>query len=321
MTPVLFIASVVIIIIMTAATLIAAIVSMNQQNDINSGLRNLSLFLLLHLAASFSQYYCRYIFINSLLLKVLGLLADTFYFGFIASWLHTIGAFAVCSSHRQIIKPRQIIVCIVFYGILAEGVILLSGHYHMESGTLYFNYDILTKSLTVLNAIFALAVTALGAASFFLAARSCERGIHRNGEMALSALLVLYMLWILTFDFISVNQATGTLTDLIVFDPIFVLFFFLDLAILIFLFKKAPFDLVLERPAPNREELIITFAEQFSLTKRETEVLACVYRGLNNPEIAETLFISDNTVKRHMNHIFQKTQTRSRYDLIAKVLS
>lgn len=103
-------------------------------------------------------------------------------------------------------------------------------------------------------------------------------------------------------------------------DPIFVICFVLDIAILVLLFKRAPFDIVLDHPAPSREALIEAFSTEFHLTKREKEVLACVCQGLNNPEIAEALFISDNTVKRHMNHIFQKTEVRSRYELMAKVL-
>lgn len=40
---------------------------------------------------------------------------------------------------------------------------------------------------------------------------------------------------------------------------------------------------------------------------------------MNNPEIAETLFIAENTVKRHINNIFQKSGVKNRYELITKV--
>ena len=48
------------------------------------------------------------------------------------------------------------------------------------------------------------------------------------------------------------------------------------------------------------------------LTRREREVLRLVAMGMNNPEIAGELFISINTVTRHLTNIFAKTNTRNR---------
>jgi DNA-binding NarL/FixJ family response regulator len=52
--------------------------------------------------------------------------------------------------------------------------------------------------------------------------------------------------------------------------------------------------------------------QDFGLTEREREVLRCIARGLNNAEIAADLFISDATVKTHINHIFAKLGARDR---------
>jgi DNA-binding NarL/FixJ family response regulator len=48
------------------------------------------------------------------------------------------------------------------------------------------------------------------------------------------------------------------------------------------------------------------------LTKREAEILAMMARGLANPEIAATLYLSPHTVKTHINHIFSKTGSTDR---------
>jgi len=48
------------------------------------------------------------------------------------------------------------------------------------------------------------------------------------------------------------------------------------------------------------------------LTVRETEVLAHIGRGLSNQKIAERLFLSEATVKTHVNRIFAKTHSRDR---------
>ena len=42
------------------------------------------------------------------------------------------------------------------------------------------------------------------------------------------------------------------------------------------------------------------------LTKRETEVALLVLKCMSNAEIAEELFISETTVKKHMSNIFAK---------------
>jgi len=48
------------------------------------------------------------------------------------------------------------------------------------------------------------------------------------------------------------------------------------------------------------------------LTQREVEVLRAAAAGKSNPEIADELFISPNTVARHLTNIFAKTGTSSR---------
>ena len=50
------------------------------------------------------------------------------------------------------------------------------------------------------------------------------------------------------------------------------------------------------------------------LTQREREVLQLIALGKNNPEIAAELFISVNTVTRHVSNIFAKTSTKNRVE-------
>ena len=49
-----------------------------------------------------------------------------------------------------------------------------------------------------------------------------------------------------------------------------------------------------------------------ALTSREREVLALIGLGKTNTEIAAGLFVSDGTVKTHINHLFTKLQLRDR---------
>lgn len=51
------------------------------------------------------------------------------------------------------------------------------------------------------------------------------------------------------------------------------------------------------------------------LTDRETEVLRLVAKAMTNREVAETLRISEQTVKNHLKNILQKLHLKNRVDL------
>lgn len=52
------------------------------------------------------------------------------------------------------------------------------------------------------------------------------------------------------------------------------------------------------------------------LTEREREILVCIGRGKSNQEIADDLFISMHTVKKHITHIFEKLSFKDRSQAI-----
>ena len=54
------------------------------------------------------------------------------------------------------------------------------------------------------------------------------------------------------------------------------------------------------------------------LSSREIEVLECLSAGFTNKRIAEKLFISPFTVKRHIENIYVKLQAHSRVELVEK---
>ncbi|WP_330298302.1 response regulator transcription factor [Streptomyces sp. NBC_00503] len=58
----------------------------------------------------------------------------------------------------------------------------------------------------------------------------------------------------------------------------------------------------------------------FGLSSREVEVMELIASGMNNQQIAATCFISEKTVKNHINRIFAKLQSTTRSEAIARWL-
>ncbi|MEG0322831.1 MAG: helix-turn-helix transcriptional regulator [Raoultibacter sp.] len=57
-------------------------------------------------------------------------------------------------------------------------------------------------------------------------------------------------------------------------------------------------------------------AAQFFLTSREIDVLSLLIAGRNGPYISEHLFVSENTVKSHIRHIYTKLNVHNRQELL-----
>jgi DNA-binding NarL/FixJ family response regulator len=66
---------------------------------------------------------------------------------------------------------------------------------------------------------------------------------------------------------------------------------------------------VVAQPSPSAPELPPGFTE---LTPREREVLKWIAHGANNREIAQTLYISEGTVKNHVTNLLGRLNLRDR---------
>ena len=61
-------------------------------------------------------------------------------------------------------------------------------------------------------------------------------------------------------------------------------------------------------------------AKDYGLSNREMEVLQLLSEGKTNKEIAKALWISEQTVKTHVAHIFDKLGTSDRTETVARAL-
>jgi DNA-binding NarL/FixJ family response regulator len=70
---------------------------------------------------------------------------------------------------------------------------------------------------------------------------------------------------------------------------------------------------VKEVPAPQKSFVLdAARQEQLGITQRELEILSQIAAGLSNKEIAEKLYVSENTVKTHTASVFEKLNARRR---------
>jgi two-component system, NarL family, response regulator LiaR len=78
--------------------------------------------------------------------------------------------------------------------------------------------------------------------------------------------------------------------------------------------KKEEVIVVREVPVLTNEPFVLNQSkvEELGITKRELEILSLIAGGLSNREIAEKLFVSENTVKTHSSRLFDKMNAKRR---------
>lgn len=74
---------------------------------------------------------------------------------------------------------------------------------------------------------------------------------------------------------------------------------------------------LLRQPAPAPPDLTPTEQPSEPLTPREIDVVRLVADGLSNKQVARRLFVSEATVKTHLNHVLAKLDVEGRPGLVA----
>ncbi len=77
----------------------------------------------------------------------------------------------------------------------------------------------------------------------------------------------------------------------------------------------------LQQPKPAIAELHKQDTNDFNLTLREKEILACLVKGMSYKMIAENCNISYETVRSHMKNIYDKLHVASMTEAVAKAIN
>jgi DNA-binding CsgD family transcriptional regulator len=86
--------------------------------------------------------------------------------------------------------------------------------------------------------------------------------------------------------------------------------------------EKYPINSSNTEGVTNNEKVIIPIdekmLEKLGISKREYEVLTLLGKGMSNQEIADALFVSQNTIKTHTSRLFEKLDVKNRTHAILK---
>ena len=64
------------------------------------------------------------------------------------------------------------------------------------------------------------------------------------------------------------------------------------------------------------DDKIQRFSQAYRLSNRECEILSLLVRGRSTPKIAESMYVTSGTIKTHLTHIYNKTDSSGRQTLI-----
>jgi len=141
-----------------------------------------------------------------------------------------------------------------------------------------------------------------------LVSREAAKAMIVLGGLTASIFLVLGLWWIVGDVVSHVAPAFAA-----AFIPLCASVINIGLGFWVLRFSKVLTGPELMRFAPRRisEDIL----SRWGISRREGQIIELVAQGLSNQEIADRLFISLFTVKKHLNHVFFKTGVTNRVQL------
>lgn len=227
-------------------------------------------------------------------------------------WLRTIHSMGTEKKHTLAILSWIV-------GITIASVGMIGTAFFMDD-TYSFNDLDTARVYTIIEILISVfAVSVIGKYSFDFVRIAVSKGKRIYVALVSSALIV----WSVQQIFVDYNLYFGQYESAWsneILDTTSITMIIVGLANFIYIFREdfSPQYYVKAQEISEEIQLdpIQLAAVQHHLTVREEEVLRLAYEGKNNPEIAEQLFISVNTVKKHMKNIYEKLGVSTRMELV-----
>ena len=114
-----------------------------------------------------------------------------------------------------------------------------------------------------------------------------------------------------------IGDAAGAASGILLGDKPIALITLMAVMFVLCIFMFFQLYHVMYMPAKVEPDYIIQFASQYGLSQRESDLMRLILGGNTNKEIAEKLFISENTVKFHVRNLLRKTGCKKRSELLS----
>lgn len=288
-----------------------------EQKEHDKRHRALMLFIasiFVYMIADFVTYYFLEEPISANAIFAMITISDILYCFVTLAWMYLI---EVMIGAEQIMRLRYLVVLTVVYAVLSQVLSISIGRYSTYSLYLIVDEGWGNVALQCINIGYVVIVIGicLWSAMHVVRTTSNQKFIWMKLVMIFS--LVLYMCYIALWDYSTWYKTEEKLIDIYGLDPLILMYAFLSSAVIIYFIKKDP--LKLSGAQVGSEQALSIIVERYRLSGREKDVLELINMGQSNLQIAAELSISENTVKRHVNNIFKKTEVQSRHELISKV--
>lgn len=279
--------------------------------------RALTLFIgavFVYMITDFVTYYFLGENISGTATFVLITISDIFYCAMTLAWMYMI---QVLIGGDHIMKLRYLTIITVVYAVFSQVLSISLGRYSTYSLYLIVDEGIGNILLQCFNVGYVVAVICICVWSAAYAVKTTPERKFRWMKLLLILSLVVYMCYIAFWDYSTWYKPESKLIDIYGLDPLLLMYGFLSAGVIFYFYKKDP--LKLSGSQVGSEEAIAVIVKRYGLSGREKDVLELLNMGESNLQIAAELSISENTVKRHVNNIFKKTETQSRHELISKI--
>ncbi|MDO4546036.1 MAG: helix-turn-helix transcriptional regulator [Bacillota bacterium] len=300
------------VIILGGITLTLTVILQAKERDKQH--RAISLFvasIFVYMIADFITYYYLDEKVSGDVVFAMITASDILFCALVVAWVYLI---LVLLRAEDRVSIKWVILLSAVYQIGSQALSISLGRY--DSYALTVEDGIGKVLLQGLNLAYALMIIGVGIRCILLLAKK-EHSSFRNSNLVLILLLIGYMVWIAYWDYSTWYKTEDNLMDIYALDPLILFYAILSLFLIYYFYRKDPLRLSESQVAS--EDAVAVIGERYGLSDRERQVLELMNRGKSNPQIAGELSISENTVKRHINNIFRKTETGSRHDLLFKL--
>lgn len=271
-------------------------------------------FIFVYMIADFVTYYFIGETVSADWKFALITVSDILFCALTLAWMYLIQVF-IGADH--IVKLRYLVLLTVVYAVVSQILSISLGRYSSYSMYLVVEEGLGSILLQWTNLAYVLVVIIVCIWSTFYVIKTTGARKSQMPKLLMILSLLIYMIYVAVWDYQTWFKAEEKLIDIYALDPMLLLYAFLSATIILYFYKKDPLKLSGSQVAA--EDAVKVIVRRYGLTEREAEVLELINMGQSNMQIAAELSISENTVKRHVNNIFKKTETQSRHEIIFKI--